>query len=122
MSGIDIEVSEVGPRDGLHSIKSIMPTEAKKMWISAEAAAGVPEIEVGSFVLEDVFATHVNDRLAESFCVPSFPVCSGVSVREIGNQELAASDLDTKVIVDATCAGLLIQPHEFEPRSTHGGL
>ncbi len=50
MSGIDIEVSEVGPRDGLQSIKSIMPTEAKKMWISAEAAAGVPEIEVGSFV------------------------------------------------------------------------
>ena len=47
---IDIEVSEVGPRDGLQSLKSIMPTEAKKAWISAEAAAGVPEIEVGSFV------------------------------------------------------------------------
>lgn len=27
-----------------------MPTEAKKRWISALAAAGVPEIEVGSFV------------------------------------------------------------------------
>ncbi len=50
MSAIDIEVSEVGPRDGLQSIKSIMPLEAKKAWISAEAAAGVPEIEVGSFV------------------------------------------------------------------------
>jgi len=50
MRGSDIEVSEVGPRDGLQSIKSIMPTEAKKAWISAEAATGVPEIEVGSFV------------------------------------------------------------------------
>lgn len=50
MSDIDILVSEVGPRDGLQSIKSIMPTEAKKAWIKAEAAAGVPEIEVGSFV------------------------------------------------------------------------
>ena len=50
MSAIDILVSEVGPRDGLQSIKSIMPTEAKKAWIRAEAAAGVPEIEVGSFV------------------------------------------------------------------------
>jgi len=50
MSNIDILVSEVGPRDGLQSIKSIMPTAAKKAWIAAEAAAGVPEIEVGSFV------------------------------------------------------------------------
>lgn len=47
---IDIEVSEVGTRDGLQSIDSIMPTDAKKAWIAAEAAAGVPEIEVGSFV------------------------------------------------------------------------
>ena len=43
-------VSEVGPRDGLQSISTIMPTEAKKRWITALAAAGVQEIEVGSFV------------------------------------------------------------------------
>lgn len=48
--GIDIEISEVGPRDGLQSIDRIMPLEAKKAWVAAEAAAGVPEIEVGSFV------------------------------------------------------------------------
>lgn len=47
---IDILVSEVGPRDGLQSIGSIMPLEAKKAWVTAEAAAGVREIEVGSFV------------------------------------------------------------------------
>ena len=46
----DILVSEVGPRDGLQSIQTIMPLEAKKAWITAEAAAGVAEIEVGSFV------------------------------------------------------------------------
>ncbi|WP_298199409.1 hydroxymethylglutaryl-CoA lyase [Novosphingobium sp.] len=45
-----ILVSEVGPRDGLQSIKSMMPLDAKKAWIVAEAAAGVREIEVGSFV------------------------------------------------------------------------
>ena len=45
-----ILVSEVGPRDGLQSISRIMPLEAKKAWIAAEAAAGVKEIEVGSFV------------------------------------------------------------------------
>jgi hydroxymethylglutaryl-CoA lyase len=47
---IDILVSEVGPRDGLQSVSSIMPLDAKKAWVAAEAAAGVREIEVGSFV------------------------------------------------------------------------
>jgi hydroxymethylglutaryl-CoA lyase len=47
---MNILVSEVGPRDGLQSIQPIMPLEAKKAWIAAEAAAGVTEIEVGSFV------------------------------------------------------------------------
>lgn len=50
MTAIDIEISEVGPRDGLQSISPIMPTEAKKAWITALAAAGIPEVEVGSFV------------------------------------------------------------------------
>jgi hydroxymethylglutaryl-CoA lyase len=47
---IEILVSEVGPRDGLQSVRSIMPLAAKQAWIAAEAAAGVREIEVGSFV------------------------------------------------------------------------
>jgi hydroxymethylglutaryl-CoA lyase len=46
----DIIVSEVGPRDGLQAIKRVMPTAAKVAWIEALAAAGLPEIEVGSFV------------------------------------------------------------------------
>jgi len=47
---IDIQISEVGPRDGLQSVNSIMPTEAKKQWIAAQHEAGCSEIEVGSFV------------------------------------------------------------------------
>jgi hydroxymethylglutaryl-CoA lyase len=47
---MDVLVSEVGPRDGLQGITTIMPLEAKKAWVAAEAAAGVREIEVGSFV------------------------------------------------------------------------
>lgn len=46
----NILISEVGPRDGLQSISSIMPTEAKKQWITALALSGIKEIEVGSFV------------------------------------------------------------------------
>jgi hydroxymethylglutaryl-CoA lyase len=48
--GIDILVSEVGPRDGLQNTKRSMPTEYKKRWISAAAAAGLREIECCSFV------------------------------------------------------------------------
>ena len=47
---IDVLVSEVGPRDGLQSISPVMSTADKKAWIDALAAAGVREIEVGSFV------------------------------------------------------------------------
>jgi len=46
----DVLVSEVGPRDGLQSIARTMTTADKCRWIAAEAAAGVREIEVGSFV------------------------------------------------------------------------
>jgi len=46
----DVHICEVGPRDGLQNAKHLMPTEAKKRWIDALAAAGLEEIEVGSFV------------------------------------------------------------------------
>jgi hydroxymethylglutaryl-CoA lyase len=46
----DIVISEVGPRDGLQSIRRAMPTEAKRRWVRGLAAAGLAEIEVGSFV------------------------------------------------------------------------
>lgn len=46
----DVLISEVGPRDGLQSIDSILPTERKIAWIKALADAGLQEVEVGSFV------------------------------------------------------------------------
>jgi isopropylmalate/homocitrate/citramalate synthase len=47
-----ITISEVGPRDGLQSVDTILSTEGKLAWIEAEYGAGVREIEVGSFVLQ----------------------------------------------------------------------
>jgi hydroxymethylglutaryl-CoA lyase len=47
---MDVLVSEVGPRDGLQSVKRAMPTAVKHKWIRALAAAGLREIEVASFV------------------------------------------------------------------------
>ena len=46
----DILICEVGPRDGLQNAHHLMSTQAKKAWIAALAAAGLKEIEVGSFV------------------------------------------------------------------------
>ena len=46
----DVHICEVGPRDGLQNARPLMPTQAKKAWIGALAAAGLKEIEVGSFV------------------------------------------------------------------------
>lgn len=47
---VDVLISEGGPRDGLQSVKRVMPTPVKHRWIAALAAAGLREIEVGSFV------------------------------------------------------------------------
>jgi hydroxymethylglutaryl-CoA lyase len=46
----DIEICEVGPRDGLQIIPAFMATDAKQAWIAAEHAAGVATIEVCSFI------------------------------------------------------------------------
>src|SRR5512133_1735660 len=46
----DVLISEVGPRDGLQSVKATMPTAYKFRWIDALVAAGLREIEVCSFV------------------------------------------------------------------------
>ena len=50
MNTATVLISEVGPRDGLQSVKATMPTADKLRWISALHAAGLREIEVGSFV------------------------------------------------------------------------
>lgn len=50
MAEIDVTIVEVGPRDGLQSLEQTMPTPAKQRWIDALAAAGLRQIQVGSFV------------------------------------------------------------------------
>ena len=50
MQQVDVIVREVGLRDGLQIHPTFMPTDRKIAWIEAEAAAGVGEIEVTSYV------------------------------------------------------------------------
>src|SRR4029079_5309918 len=72
----DIHVCEVGPRDGLQNAKHLMPTEAKKRWISALAAAGVEEIEVGSFVPPKLIPAMADtgDIVAHARTIPGLKV------------------------------------------------
>ncbi len=52
----DVIVRDVGPRDGLQLVKTVLPTDVKRAWIEADIAAGVPEVEVCSFVPRHVIA------------------------------------------------------------------
>ena len=45
-----ITINEVGMRDGLQSLHTVMPTAAKLRWIDSAYAAGVRHMEVASFV------------------------------------------------------------------------
>ena len=79
MKEIDVTVREVGLRDGLQIHSTFMPTERKLAWIRAEAAAGVPEIEVTSYV--------------PSKLIPQFLDAEEVTVRAMEVQGLIVSAL-----------------------------
>ena len=76
MSDIDVLVSEVGPRDGLQNAKQFMPTEFKKRWITAAAAAGLREIEVCSFVPPKLIPQMVDaaEIVAHALTIPNLTV------------------------------------------------
>lgn len=74
----DVEISEVGPRDGLQSLKAFIPTATKAAWITAEAAAGVREIEVCSFVPPSVVPqfTDAAEVVAHALAIPGLTVAA----------------------------------------------
>ncbi|HLH96106.1 MAG TPA: hydroxymethylglutaryl-CoA lyase [Xanthobacteraceae bacterium] len=86
---MDILVSEVGPRDGLQSLKRIMPTADKQRWIAALAAAGLREIEVGSFVSQRALPQMADcaEVVAEALTIPGLRVA--VLVPNLKYAELA---------------------------------
>jgi hydroxymethylglutaryl-CoA lyase len=75
---IDVLVSEVGPRDGLQSVKRTMSTEDKRRWISALAAAGLTEIEVGSFVSFKLLPqlADTGEMVAHALAIPGLHVAA----------------------------------------------
>jgi len=64
-----VAICEVGPRDGLQIAQSRMATDLKVRWIAALAAAGVTEIEVGSFVPPRVIPQMADTPAVAAACL-----------------------------------------------------
>ena len=74
MTARHVVITDVGPRDGLQNQQKILTVEQRINLVEAIAAAGVPQIEVGSFVslkavpamaaTEQVFAELTNRRFS----------------------------------------------------------
>ena len=75
-----VSICEVGPRDGLQIAKTRMTTGDKVRWIVAIAAAGVREIEVGSFV-----PARVIPQLADTpeIVASVLETCPGLTVQAL---------------------------------------
>jgi hydroxymethylglutaryl-CoA lyase len=73
---IDVIVREVGLRDGIQNISQFMPTADKLAWLDAEAAAGMSEIEICSFVPPKVIPqfTDAGEIAAYALQVPGLTV------------------------------------------------
>lgn len=102
-----ILISEVGLRDGLQSIDRIMPLAAKQSWIAAEAAAGVREIEVGSFVPPSLLP-----QLADTADVVAF-------ARTIPGLNVVALVPNAKGAARAVAAGVHAMSTPFSMSETH---
>lgn len=87
-------IREVGLRDGLQMVKTVVPTERKITWCREAVAAGIKEVEVTSFVPAKV--------------IPQFADADDVvaSVRDLKGAAISALVVNFKGAVRAFDAGL----------------
>ncbi|MDO9215720.1 MAG: hydroxymethylglutaryl-CoA lyase, partial [Lacisediminimonas sp.] len=106
MSHPPILISEVGPRDGLQSVKATMPTADKLRWIDALYAAGVREIEVASFVPARLLPQMVDaaEVVRHAITLPGLTVMALVPNRRGAEAALAAGVHKLTVPVSASAA------------------
>ncbi|HAX20187.1 hydroxymethylglutaryl-CoA lyase [Hydrogenophaga sp.] len=113
-------ISEVGPRDGLQSVKSTMPTTHKLAWIDALASAGLREIEIGSFVPARLLPqmADITDLVRHAMTLPSITVMALVpnlrgaeTAIATGIQKItipvSASEAHSQANVRKTCAQMV---------------
>ena len=102
----EILISEVGPRDGLQSVRATMPTADKLRWINALHAAGVREIEVASFVPARLLPQMADaaDVVRHAITLPGLTVMALVPNRRGAEAALAAGAHKLTVPVSASAA------------------
>ena len=67
-----VTLCEVGPRDGLQNEKKLLSTDEKLRLIEAAADAGLPVIEVGSFVHPKAVPQMAAARMGKTICLMGF--------------------------------------------------
>jgi len=102
----DVLISEVGPRDGLQSVKATMPTADKLRWIDALYSAGVREIEVASFVPVRLLPqmADATDVVRHAITLPGLTVMALVPNRHGAEAALAAGVHKLTMPVSASVA------------------
>ena len=114
---MDVTISEVGPRDGLQSIKRTLPTEAKHRWIAALAQAGLREIEVGSFVSPKVLPQMADcaEVVAQARTIPDLRI-----VALVPNLRYATHGVRGRHACRSPCRSRVSEPHSIANiRKTH---
>lgn len=103
-NGIDVLVHEVGPRDGLQSIDTIFSTQAKLDWIRSEAAAGVRQIQVGSFVRPDLLPQMADSEevVKEAIKIPGLSVSALVPNLKGAQNAIAAGAHQLGVVMSVS--------------------
>lgn len=102
----EVLISEVGPRDGLQSVERTMPTADKCRWIEALRAAGVREIEVGSFVPAKLLPqmADVTEVVRHALALPGFTVMALVPNLRGAQAAMAAGVHKITIPVSASAA------------------
>jgi hydroxymethylglutaryl-CoA lyase len=84
-----VHICEVGPRDGLQNLDVFVPTEAKCELIDAIVAAGVSEIDAGSFVPPKVIPQFADVDLVMAHALAHKAVTIGALVPNFKGAERA---------------------------------
>ncbi|QIL80178.1 hydroxymethylglutaryl-CoA lyase [Diaphorobacter sp. HDW4A] len=73
-----VEIREVGLRDGLQMVSSVLPTAKKLEWLEREAMAGVREMEVCSFVPPKLMPQFADSAavIAHALSIPGLVVAA----------------------------------------------
>lgn len=107
-------ISEVGPRDGLQSVKAVMPTADKLRWITALYKAGLREIEVASFVPAKLLPqmADASEVVRHALTLPGLTVMALVPNLRGAEAALAAGVHKLTMPVSASAAHSLANVHK----------